>query len=258
MLFRFFPRNTRVRLNMCLPCWPWADIYLEDEPKKNKGNDILYMDPTSRTLVKLTNTTVSALMVPKLCFCLYSVFAFATSNTRDIHFQSRLPVFNLNCTILFAEQQPKPLTRSTHSITKLYIASHEENITRPNYGCRAKLSIPRWGHHQWPSPPHIHPTRRWLYFGRRCGLHPPSLRCCSRSDNPNQYCNRSSRHRPSRRGCPSTTTPSPTNCTAYCPIPPLSIFSLSCLLQLLYSRRPFGPTLISVFLPVFYVWSGNC
>src|SRR6266487_5372686 len=43
---------------MCLPCWPWVDILLEDKPKK-KDKGIVVWDPVSRSTVKLTNVAVS-------------------------------------------------------------------------------------------------------------------------------------------------------------------------------------------------------
>jgi hypothetical protein len=43
---------------MCIPCWPWTDIYLEDEPdKKDKG--LLVWDPIAKTTVRLTGVMVS-------------------------------------------------------------------------------------------------------------------------------------------------------------------------------------------------------
>jgi hypothetical protein len=39
---------------MCYPCWPWAEIYLEDKPKeKKKKESIPYYDPVSKMWVKL-------------------------------------------------------------------------------------------------------------------------------------------------------------------------------------------------------------
>lgn len=73
---------------MCLPCYPWVDVYLEEEPKPKQkkaeepGNAILYMDPKSRTLVKLTNTTVSNMVLlcssclPALCRTSHGLFRF--------------------------------------------------------------------------------------------------------------------------------------------------------------------------------------
>lgn len=37
---------------MCLPCWPFADIYLEEAPKKDPG--VLAWDPTARSVVRVT------------------------------------------------------------------------------------------------------------------------------------------------------------------------------------------------------------
>jgi hypothetical protein len=41
---------------MCFPCWPWGDVYLEDEPRK-KG--VLHYDPVTRTWVGFEGVKVS-------------------------------------------------------------------------------------------------------------------------------------------------------------------------------------------------------
>jgi hypothetical protein len=46
---------------MCNPSWPFADVYLEEPPKKKKKNGELFYDPTIKGWVKLTGVTVSAL-----------------------------------------------------------------------------------------------------------------------------------------------------------------------------------------------------
>ena len=38
---------------MCLPCWPWADVYIEEEPKKKKPVGDLVFDPVSKTVVRI-------------------------------------------------------------------------------------------------------------------------------------------------------------------------------------------------------------
>jgi hypothetical protein len=43
---------------MCLlPCWPFGDVFLEEEPKKKKKKNqpgTLVYDPNARTVVKVT------------------------------------------------------------------------------------------------------------------------------------------------------------------------------------------------------------
>ena len=64
---------------MCIPCWPWTEVIIEDAPKKKKkqaAGGILYYDPNARAVVKLTNTPVSIfsfLCILHLSFATYCV-----------------------------------------------------------------------------------------------------------------------------------------------------------------------------------------
>jgi hypothetical protein len=44
---------------MCNPSWPFADIYVEEPPKKKKYNGEFFYDPVIKGWVKLTGVTVS-------------------------------------------------------------------------------------------------------------------------------------------------------------------------------------------------------
>ena len=39
---------------MCLPCWPWTDIYLEERIVKKKDPGVLAWDPNARSMVRVT------------------------------------------------------------------------------------------------------------------------------------------------------------------------------------------------------------
>lgn len=40
---------------MCLPCWPWTDIYLEErEEEKKEDRGVLAWDPNARSMVRVT------------------------------------------------------------------------------------------------------------------------------------------------------------------------------------------------------------
>jgi hypothetical protein len=40
---------------MCfLPCWPFSDLYLEEEPRKKKNDGVVFYDQNTKTFVKLT------------------------------------------------------------------------------------------------------------------------------------------------------------------------------------------------------------
>jgi hypothetical protein len=45
---------------MCFPCWPWAKVYLEEEPEQKKDPGVLVWDPIARSMVRVTGVkTVS-------------------------------------------------------------------------------------------------------------------------------------------------------------------------------------------------------
>jgi hypothetical protein len=53
---------------MCIPCWPFTDVYLEEPPKK-KDKGVLVWDPVSKTMVRLTGViSVSA------CFLRFGIY----------------------------------------------------------------------------------------------------------------------------------------------------------------------------------------
>jgi hypothetical protein len=48
---------------MCVPTWPWTDIYVEtQQPKKKKVNGEYFWDPVINGWVKLTGVAVSAMV----------------------------------------------------------------------------------------------------------------------------------------------------------------------------------------------------
>jgi len=59
---------------MCIPCWPWADVYIEDGPKKKKQVGVLVFDPIAKTTVRMVGVpAVSAQFLS-----LASVVAFSS------------------------------------------------------------------------------------------------------------------------------------------------------------------------------------
>lgn len=55
-------------------CWPWADVYLEEEPKKKKKKpkSVNYYDPVSKMWVKLegvSHVVSTAAVFYFLCRC---------------------------------------------------------------------------------------------------------------------------------------------------------------------------------------------
>jgi len=56
---------------MCIPCWPWVDLYFEDEEKKKKKKKkekkkegIVVFDPKIQQWVKITGVDVSFECLP--------------------------------------------------------------------------------------------------------------------------------------------------------------------------------------------------
>ena len=41
-------------VRMCLPCWPWNDIYVEERTVEKKDPGVLVWDPNARSIVRVT------------------------------------------------------------------------------------------------------------------------------------------------------------------------------------------------------------
>jgi len=60
---------------MCIPCWPWTDIYIEDAPKKKKErkeDGVIVYDPIAGTHIKLTGVSQIKVVSSYIYFCLQS------------------------------------------------------------------------------------------------------------------------------------------------------------------------------------------
>ncbi|TGO16933.1 hypothetical protein BTUL_0022g00340 [Botrytis tulipae] len=76
---------------MCIPCWPFTDVYLEEEKKKD-NRSIMVFDPNTRQWVQIGGVGCSlfsfaaGLVIGTRVICQYKA---------EIHFISSVPASNL-------------------------------------------------------------------------------------------------------------------------------------------------------------------
>jgi len=68
---------------MCIPCWPRADIWIEEPPKKKKKDEgILMWDPNAGCVVKVVGSQVTPVSMPGLSlaffFAMYVLFTLSS------------------------------------------------------------------------------------------------------------------------------------------------------------------------------------
>lgn len=68
---------------MCLPCWPWSDIYIEKRVvNKDEEEGVLAWDPNARSMILMTGVkTVKAVGI-QISFIITLFLPFATTKLK--------------------------------------------------------------------------------------------------------------------------------------------------------------------------------
>ncbi|KAK8903830.1 hypothetical protein QC760_007275 [Botrytis cinerea] len=75
---------------MCLPCWPFTDVYLEEEKKKKEVRHIMVFDPNTRRWVQIGEVSNHLVTAAGLVIGICVIFQYKP----EIHFVASIPTSN--------------------------------------------------------------------------------------------------------------------------------------------------------------------
>jgi hypothetical protein len=167
---------------MCFPCWPWADVYLEEVPKK-KENSVVVWDPNAKSMVRLTGVKpVSSIFL--LLLALYlptweSAGPIVISDSSfTLHPRKRAPHLDISLFVnkfTSTELNFKPTTSNDPGFVSTSTLTNDTN----QHDASRKLPTASSRHDHRSECSHLYPTRRWLYCDRRGYIPSTNCRCCN-------------------------------------------------------------------------------
>jgi hypothetical protein len=155
---------------MCIPCWPFTDVYLE-EPPKQKDKGVLVWDPVSKTMVRLTGVISVSACFLVLVYIMFLFFVAVWSGRVQLQ---RLPVLVIFTFYPMPSHRKLPSSfsnltfntinsehlRNQHfgSLPCLSARQSSQIQCRHSHGPRTELPTSSRQHNYWPTYPHLHPT----------------------------------------------------------------------------------------------------